>query len=193
MRAGCAHRSAPWGKAPGALSLCLKPEQFALQRLQTVRKALRNALTNLKKTYQSVLELSFPELGQLLEVDGAGIRAASAKAPTPQASPEHRLSTLEKNWMLRPKAAALKALAADSIADPELAAASAPALQAILQSPLAALEGRLRSPGPADRNRWPQSSRSRNQSTPANHPRLRPHHRRQSPGLPSFGAIAQRQ
>jgi transposase len=28
----------------------LKPEQFALQRLQTVRKALRNALTNLKKT-----------------------------------------------------------------------------------------------------------------------------------------------
>src|SRR3977135_1958665 len=30
----------------------LKPEQFALQRLQTVRKALRNALTNLKKTYQ---------------------------------------------------------------------------------------------------------------------------------------------
>lgn len=36
----------------------LKPQQFALQRLQTVRKALRNALTNLKKTYQSVLELS---------------------------------------------------------------------------------------------------------------------------------------
>ena len=48
----------------------LKPEQFALQRLQTVRKALRNALTNLKKTYQSLLDLSFPELGQLLEVDG---------------------------------------------------------------------------------------------------------------------------
>ena len=97
----------------------LKPEQFALQRLQTVRKALRNALTNLKKTYQSVLELSFPELGALLEVDGVGIRALLGQAPTPAAIARVRLSTLEKNWMLRPKAAALKALAADSLADRE--------------------------------------------------------------------------
>jgi|SRR5450631_1326616 transposase len=122
----------------------LKPEQFALQRLQTVRKALRNALTNLKKTYQSVLELSFPELGQLLEVDGVGIRALLGQAPTPAAIARVRLSTLEKNWMLRPKAAALKALAADSLADRELSVASAPALQAILQA-LGAMEARLRS------------------------------------------------
>jgi transposase len=122
----------------------LKPEQFALQRLQTVRKALRNALTNLKKTYQSVLELSFPELGALLEVDGVGIRALLERAPTPAAIARVRLSTLEKNWMLRPKAAALKALAADSLADRELSAASAPALQAILQA-LGAMEARLRS------------------------------------------------
>jgi transposase len=122
----------------------LKPEQFALQRLQTVRKAVRNALTNLKKTYQSVLELSFPELGQLLEVDGVGIRALLGQAPTPAAIARVRLSTLEKNWMLRPKAAALKALAADSLADPELSSASAPALQAILQA-LGAMEARLRS------------------------------------------------
>lgn len=121
----------------------LKPEQFALQRLQTVRKALRNALTNLKKTYQSVVELSFPELGSLLEVDGVGIRELLAQAPTPAAIARLRLSTLEKNWMLRPKAAALKALAADSIADRELSAASAPALQAILQT-LGAMEARLR-------------------------------------------------
>jgi len=122
----------------------LKPEQFALQRLQTVRKALRNALTNLKKTYQSVLELSFPELGTLLEVDGVGIRALLAQAPTPAAIARVRLSTLEKNWMLRPKAAALKALAADSLADQELSAASAPALQAVLQA-LGTMEARLRS------------------------------------------------
>jgi transposase len=122
----------------------LKPEQFALQRLQTVRKALRNALTNLKKTYQSVLELSFPELGTLLEVDGVGIRALLERSPTPAAIARVRLSTLEKNWMLRPKAATLKALAADSLADPELSAASAPALQAILQA-LGAMEARLRS------------------------------------------------
>jgi transposase len=54
-----------------------------------------------------------------------------------------RRCALEKNWMVRPKAAALKTLAADSMADPELAAASAPALEAILQS-MAAMEARLR-------------------------------------------------
>ena len=121
----------------------LKPEQFALQRLVTVRQALRNALTNCKKTYQSVLELSFPELGALLEVDGAGIRELLSKAPTPAAIARVRLSTLEKNWMLRPKAARLKALAADSIADREFSAASAPALQAILAA-VGAMEARLR-------------------------------------------------
>jgi transposase len=122
---------------------CLKPEQFALQRLQTVRKALRSGLTNLKKTYQSLVDLSFPELGTLLEVDGVGIRALLAKASTPAAISRLRLSTLEKNWMVRPKAAALKALATDSMADPELATASTPALQVILQS-LSEMEKRLR-------------------------------------------------
>jgi transposase len=121
----------------------LKPEQLALQRLQTVRKALRNALTNLKKTYQSLLDLSFPELGQLLEVDGVGIRELLGRAPTPNAIARMRLSSLENNWMLRAKAARLKALAADSIADPELSAAGAPALQAILKA-LGAMEERLR-------------------------------------------------
>src|SRR5438270_9628500 len=80
----------------------LRPEQFTLQRAQSVRKALRSALTNLKKTYQSQLLI---------------------QAPTPAAIASKRLSTLEKNWMVRPKAAALKALAADSMADPDLAAA----------------------------------------------------------------------
>jgi transposase len=121
----------------------LKPEQFALQRLQTVRKALRNALTNLKKTYQSLLDLSFPELGSLMEVDGAGIRELLGRAPTSAAIARVRLSTLENNWMLRAKAARLKALAADSIADPDLSAASASALGAILQA-LGAMEARLR-------------------------------------------------
>src|ERR1035437_9997510 len=122
---------------------CLKPEQLALQRLQTVRKALRSALTNLKKTYQSLLDLSFPELGGLLELDGVGIRELLSQASTPAAIARMRLSTLQKNWMLRPKAAALKTLAADSIADPELAAASAARLVGML-SGLAALEAQLR-------------------------------------------------
>jgi transposase len=121
----------------------LPPAQFALQRLQTVRKALRTSLTNLKKTYQSLLDLSFPELGQLLELDGVGLRALLAQAPTPAAIARKRRATLEKDWKLRPKAAALQALAADSLADPALSAASAPALQVILAS-LAELGARLR-------------------------------------------------
>ena len=75
----------------------LKPEQFALQRLQRVRKALRSSLTNLKKTYVSLLDLQFPELGQLLELDGVGIRQLLAVAPTPAAIARMPLSTLQKN------------------------------------------------------------------------------------------------
>jgi transposase len=122
---------------------CLKPEQFVLQRLQSVRKALRTALTNLKKTYQSLMDLSFPELGHLLELDGVGIRQLLIQAPTPAAIARMRRCTLKKNWMLRNKAASLKTVAADSVADPELAAASAPALVAVLQA-IATLEARLK-------------------------------------------------
>jgi transposase len=111
----------------------LKPNQLRLQRLQTVRKALRRSLTNLKKTYKSLLELSFPELEHLLQVDGVGIRQLLLKAPTPAAIAKLRRPTLEKNWMLRSKAAALKTLAAQSMADPQIAQASAPALINILQ------------------------------------------------------------
>ncbi len=119
-----------------------EPPRLGLQRMQAVRKALRASLTNLKKTYQSLLDLSFPELGGLLELDGAGLRELLGEAPTPAAIARKRLSTLQKDWRLRGKAAQLKALAATSMADPELAAASAPALQALLQS-LALLEGQL--------------------------------------------------
>ena len=121
----------------------LAPERCALQRLESVRQSCRHALTNLKKTYGSLLDLIFPELGELLEKDGVGIRALLQKAPTPQAIARLRLATLEKDWKLRPKARALKALAAASIADPDLAAASAPALVVLLQS-MAELETRLR-------------------------------------------------
>ena len=121
----------------------LKPEQLCLQRLHSVRRAVRKSLSNLKKSYRSLLDLSFPELGNLLEIDGVGIRQLLAQAPTPSAMARMRRSTLEKNWMLRPKAAQLKKLAAESMADPELAAASSPALVAMLQA-LDSVEARLR-------------------------------------------------
>ena len=118
------------------------PEQLALQRLQTVRKAVRTSLTNLKKTYLNLLEVSFPELSTLMQPDGVGLRALLRQAPTPAEIARKRLATLQQNWMLRPKAAQLKALAADSIADPALASASAPALRALLHT-LDDLEERL--------------------------------------------------
>lgn len=38
----------------------LAPARCALQRLESVRQSWRHALTNLKKTYGSLLELIFP-------------------------------------------------------------------------------------------------------------------------------------
>ena len=76
-------------------------------------------------------------------MDGGGVRALLAQTPTPGAIARQRLSTLEKDWRLRPKAAALQSLARDSMADPELSAASAPALHAILQT-VREMEARLR-------------------------------------------------
>ncbi len=120
----------------------LEPERLALQRLHRVRQSVRAALTNLKKTATSLLDLSFPELGQLMELDGRGLRTLLLEASTPAAIARKRLATLEADWRLRPKAARLKALAAASIADPDLAAASAPALRHLLHT-IAELEARL--------------------------------------------------
>ena len=120
----------------------LRREQMTLQRLQSARQALRRSLTNLKKTYRSLLELSFPELSQLLQIDGRAIRELLLQAPTPAAIARKRLATLGKDWRLRPKAKALHVLAADSLADPDLAAACAPALHHLLCA-LAETEARL--------------------------------------------------
>nr|MDQ6912153.1 IS110 family transposase [Verrucomicrobiota bacterium] len=122
-------------------TLC--PAQFGLQRYYTVRLALRRSLTNLKKTYRSLLGLSFPELESLLEIDGVGIRQLLLEAPTPAAIARKRLASLQKDWKLRPKAKELKQLAATSMADPDLAQANAPALVALLAA-LSESEARLR-------------------------------------------------
>ncbi len=88
----------------------LTPARCALQRLESVRQSWRHSLTNLREDLWQLLDLIFPELGQLLEIDGVGIRALLQGAPTPQAIARLRLATLEKDWKLRPKARALKAL-----------------------------------------------------------------------------------
>ena len=75
----------------------LRREQMTLQRLQSARQALRRSLTNLKKSYRSLLELSFPELSQLLQIDGVAIRELLLKAPTPAALGRKRLATLQQD------------------------------------------------------------------------------------------------
>ena len=61
----------------------LAPARCALQRLESVRQSWRSALTNLKKTYGSLLDLIFPELGQLLEIDGAPAHVQPSCSPVP--------------------------------------------------------------------------------------------------------------
>jgi transposase len=139
VRSGGSTARSSWPSIASAASRSASP----CNAYRRCARRCAESLTNLKKSYQSLLELSFPELGDLLELDGIGIRRLLAEAPTPEAIAQKRLATLEKNWMLRPKAARLKALAAHSMADPVLAQASAPALQLILQS-LAKVEGQLR-------------------------------------------------
>ncbi len=108
------HRPHPGREAPGAVPLQNQTRAVLLCSGCKVRaKRCAKSLSNLKKSYRSLLDVSFPELGQLLEIDGVGIRQLLEKAPTPAAIARIRRSTLEKNWMLRPKAAALKKLAAD--------------------------------------------------------------------------------
>jgi transposase len=120
----------------------LRSAQMTLQRLQSARQAVRRSLTNLKKTYRSLLELSFPELSQLLEIDGVAIRELLVEAPTPATLGRKRLTTLKKDWRLRSKAKALHTLARNSLADPDLSQACAPALQQLLLA-LSETEARL--------------------------------------------------
>ena len=68
----------------------------------------------------------------MLQVDGVGIRQLLLKASSPAAIARLRRCSFAYIWLLRPKAAALNALATVSIADPEMAQAGAPALVNIL-------------------------------------------------------------
>ena len=105
----------------------LAPERCALQRLESVRQSCRHALTNLKKTCGSLRGSHLPR-----SQENSGRTTASGSAPCckrrPPPKPSPGALAGGEDWKLRPKARALKALAADSIADPDLAAASAPAL-----------------------------------------------------------------
>ena len=118
-----------------------QPQRFGLQRLETVRTALRHALTNVKKTYASLLEVVFPELHTLVSVHRQDVRELLAKAPTPAALSRLHRTTL--HTCFGEKTESILATARASLTPPTLADASAPALQAVLET-IAQLESRLR-------------------------------------------------
>lgn len=115
--------------------------RFGLQRLQTVRAGVRSALTNQRRAYVSLLDVVFPELNTLLDVHTQRVRALLAAASTPTALLTRSLRQLRAAFGTHtdPVLAAARA----SLAVPELAQASVPALRALLAT-ITALETQLR-------------------------------------------------
>jgi transposase len=118
-----------------------QPMHFGLQRLETVRTAVRHALTNVKKTYASLLEVVFPELSALVSVQRQDVRALLAKAPTPAALSRLHQSTLRACFGA--KTDVVLAAARASLTPLDLAHATTAALQAVLET-IEQLESRLR-------------------------------------------------
>ena len=106
--------------------------RFGLQRLHTVRAQLRRSLTNLKKSYASLLDVVFPELSRLVNVHTAAVRELLAEAPTPHALQRQSMPRLHRAFGTHTDA--VLAAARSSLASPQLAQACGPALHAALQS-----------------------------------------------------------
>jgi len=106
--------------------------RFGLQRLHTVRVQLRRSLTNLKKSYASLLDSVFPELGRLVSIHTQAVRQLLAEAPTPHALQRQCMARLRRAFGA--KTDAVLAAARSTLASPELAHACVPALHAALHS-----------------------------------------------------------
>ena len=115
--------------------------RFGLQRLQTVREGLRHALTNQRRAYVSLLDVVFPELNTLVDVHTQRVRALLAGASTPTTLLSRPLRQLRAAFGAHTDQVVAAARA--SLAVPELAQASGPALHALLES-ITALETQLR-------------------------------------------------
>jgi transposase len=108
-----------------------QPAQQGLKQLDHARAKLRQALTNLKKSVQSHLELVFPALLQA-KISPDTQRAAAILAKAPTAGAWRALPEAERKKLARDKQAALDAACAQTLADETLAQACVPALRALL-------------------------------------------------------------
>lgn len=110
-----------------------------LRQLDHARRKLRAALTNLKKSVQSQLELVFPALlAAGMGADTARAAAILEKAPT--AGAWRALPEAERKKLARDKQAALDQACAETLADEALAQACVPALRALLHAQQAMAE-----------------------------------------------------
>jgi len=117
-----------------------EPARFGLQRLASVRQQLRQSLTNLKKNYASLLDVVFPELSALVNVQRLDVRRLLQQASSPAAIV--RLPWPRLQGCFRSQAEAVLSAARSSLAPAALAQATQPALLAALQG-LEALEAQL--------------------------------------------------
>jgi transposase len=117
-----------------------EPARFGLQRLGSVRQQLRQSLTNLKKNYASLLDVVFPELSALVDVQRLDVRRLLQQASSSAAIA--RLPWPRLQGCFRSQAEAVLSAARSSLAPAALAQATQPALLAALQG-LEALEAQL--------------------------------------------------
>jgi transposase len=126
---GVAQTAAREGSALQRFTYRSEPALFGLRKLLAAQAAVRATLTNLKKHTAALRELCFPEL-KALGLSDARQRRLLQKAPTP--AKILALSMDELKAVARDRSADVLAAAHTSFAPATLAAASAPALQAML-------------------------------------------------------------
>jgi transposase len=109
------------------------PAQQGLKQLDHVRRTLRTALTNLKKSLQSHLELVFPAL-LVAKIQPDSTRAAAILEKAPTAGAWRALNEAERKQLAGAKLAALDQACAETLSDEALAQACVPALRALLHA-----------------------------------------------------------
>jgi transposase len=110
-----------------------EPARQGLKQLDHARGLLRKTLTNLKKSFQSHLELVFPALLQA-GIGPCTARAAAILATAPTAGAWRALPEPERKKLAGAKQAELDQACADTLADEALAQACVPAVRALLSA-----------------------------------------------------------
>jgi transposase len=110
-----------------------EPARQGLKQLDHARRQLRATLTNLKKSFQSHLELVFPAL-LATKIGPCTARASAILAKAPTAGAWQALPAAERAELAGAAQADLDQACADTLADEALAQAGVPAVRALLSA-----------------------------------------------------------